>query len=199
MQLDSSIALALPDARDAPHAATHAAPLQPLAHARYAAHSEPIAQSFFAESQRPETHDAQPSTLGASAATTPASPASPASIDASVPASSVAQLTLVVRLAIFVHLDAQSLAQEVAQVFASLQDANATYAASDLAPAPESSVLAPSQKHAWRAPSDSPKGLSQLRRRWQPSSLKHTAHGPRHSSSTQVPHAVEPASAVLAS
>ena len=126
VQLESSIALALPVECDFPHASTHEASVQPFAHARNAAHSEPRAQSFFAASHLPEAHAAQRSALGVSgtAASTLASSAPPSGA-ASVPASLRAQVGVVCGAPVL-QVSLQSVAHVVAQVRESLQEANAT-------------------------------------------------------------------------
>jgi hypothetical protein len=164
-------------------------------------HSVPRAQSFFASPHLSETQVSHPSTLGvaegeAASTVTPASPPSRSPASLTTPASPSSHDPAVVFRPPFAHEDAQSVAH-FPHVRASLHDANAAYAGRGSAP-PSSVGAAASalaQKHCVRAPADSPNGLSQARSATHRGSVRQTAQGPAHSSSTHDVHAVEPASA----
>lgn len=63
MQLESSVALALPVECAVPQASTQEGAAQAYAQARKTLHSVPSAQAFVASPHRPATHDAHASTL----------------------------------------------------------------------------------------------------------------------------------------
>jgi hypothetical protein len=129
VQLESSVALALPVECVFPHASTHDASAQPYAHARNTLHSLPRAHAFFASLHLSVTHVAHRSALaGSGAAVASGAPASPASVDASsVPASDGPPLhdePADVFGAPFAQVEEQSV-EHFAHVRASLHAANA--------------------------------------------------------------------------